>query len=52
VSKEDAFRFRQRASDCRRISDQAKSPEWRDSLVVLAAELEAEADKIEGEEED
>ena len=45
----DAARFRQRARECRKIAEEAKSPAWRESLLSLAKDLEDEADKIDAE---
>ena len=49
---DDADRFRKRARDCRKIADEAKSTNWRESLLSLAKDLEDEADKIDEEESD
>lgn len=40
VQKDDAERFRERAHECRRISGEAHSAEWRISLLALAKDLE------------
>ena len=46
----DAQRFRERAQDCRRLAEEARNPEDRRVLSEMAAELDAEADRIEAEE--
>ena len=50
VQKDDAKRLRERARECRRISGEAYSTEWRNSLLALAKDLEDEANKIDVEE--
>ena len=49
MNDDTAARFRKRALECRRIADEAKSPDWRDSLLTMAKDLEDEADKIDAE---
>ena len=46
---EDADRFRERARECRRLAEAAKSPADRESLSRMAHELEQEANMIDGE---
>ena len=47
---EDADRFRQRASECRRLAEQAADEYWRTALEALADDLDREADLIDAEE--
>jgi hypothetical protein len=48
---EDAKRFRQRAVDCRAIASGTKNQADATLLEEMADELDAEADKIDSEEE-
>jgi hypothetical protein len=48
---EDADRFRRRAQQCRELAKLARDDHSRRTLSNMAAELEAEADKIEAEED-
>ena len=42
----DAERFRSRARECRILAGTATEPGWRDMLLNLARNLEAEADRM------
>jgi hypothetical protein len=44
-----AQRFRKRARECRRMAEEVREPDWLNTLLKLAKELEDEADKIEAE---
>ena len=46
---DEADRFRKRALECRRLSDEARDAGARAELVQLAAALEEEADSIDAE---
>jgi hypothetical protein len=48
---DDAERFRRRARECRELAERAHGGEWRDRLIEIADELEAEADKADADEE-
>lgn len=49
LMSEESKRFRQRARDCRRLAADAKADGDRRTLTEMAEELDAEADKIEAE---
>jgi hypothetical protein len=44
---DDAERFRRRARECRQLAAEAPNAQWRDKLVEIADELDAESDRIE-----
>ena len=44
-----ATRFRERARECRKIADEAKTADWRESLLTMAKDLEDEADNMDAE---
>jgi hypothetical protein len=46
---EEAERFRKRAKECRDLSVRARDSYMRDKLKEIAADLEAEAEKIDAE---
>ena len=48
---DDAKRFRDRAKDCRALSKNARNAEDRQMLEEIADELDAEARRIEAEED-
>jgi plasmid stability protein len=43
---DDADHFRSRAKECRRLAENARSPEDRRMLVEMAKDLEDEAERI------
>jgi len=47
---EVADRFRRRAQQCRELAERARDDYSRRTLTDMAAELEAEADKVDAEE--
>lgn len=47
---EEAERFRQRARQCRRLSESARTQADRDELADMARQLEEEADSIDRQE--
>ena len=47
---EESDRFRRRAIECRRLADNARTYDDRDSLLEMARDLDEEADRIEAEE--
>ena len=49
---QDADRFRLRAKECRNLASAAREEVARQELRTIADELEAEADRIDAEEED
>jgi hypothetical protein len=44
---DDADHFRRRAKECRRLAENARLKADQETLVEMAAELEAEANRIE-----
>lgn len=51
MAKDIAARFRMRARQCREMAAEVQEPDWRETLLGLADDLDAEAQKIEAEEE-
>lgn len=49
ASSETSARFRARARECRQMAEEVREPDWRETLLGLAQDLEDEADKIEAE---
>ena len=49
---EHALRLRRRAADCRALAKNARDGRDRDLLTDIADDLDAEADRIEGEAQD
>jgi hypothetical protein len=49
---DEADRFRMRAKECRDLAKAARDDAARQELLTIAGELEAEADKIDTEEDD
>lgn len=49
---EDAAGFRRRAEQCRELAARARDEYSRSTLMRMALELEAEADRIDGQEAD
>jgi hypothetical protein len=47
--EEDADRFRRRARECRDLAEQANGPEWRETLLQIAKDLEHEADQLDAQ---
>jgi hypothetical protein len=45
----DAEHFRRRARECRQLAAEAPNPQWRDKLIEIADDLDAESDRIEQE---
>ena len=52
MMSEEALRFRRRAADCRALAKTARDARDRDLLNDIADELDAEADKIEADDQD
>lgn len=52
MGDDTAARFRKRAQECRDLAADARSDDWRESLLALAEDLDEEADRIEAEEAD
>ena len=50
MPNEDAQRFRERAAECRELAAKCRTTETHDLLLMVAADLEEEADKIEAQE--
>jgi hypothetical protein len=46
VVSNSAALFRRRARECRRMASEVKEPDWRNTLLSLAQDLEDEAAKI------
>ena len=44
-----ADRFRRRAAECRQMAEEVREPDWIQTLLELAQDLEDEADKIDAE---
>lgn len=49
ASNETSARYRTCARECRLMAEEAREPDWRQTLLDLAQDLEEEADKIEVE---
>lgn len=49
VVTNSAALFRMRARECRRMAAEVKAPDWRNTLLSLAQDLEDEADQIDAE---
>jgi hypothetical protein len=49
---DEADRFRLRAKECRDLAKAARDDTARQDLLTIAGELEAEADRIDAEEDD
>jgi hypothetical protein len=44
---DDAERLRRRARECRLLAAEAPNAKWRDKLIEIADDLDAQSDKIE-----
>jgi hypothetical protein len=47
--EDDAAHLRKLAHECRQVAAQAKDPQWRESLLTLAKDLDEEADTADAE---
>lgn len=49
MADDTAARFRRRALQCREMAAEVQEPDWRETLLGLAKDLEDEARKIDSE---
>ena len=49
MDHDTAARFRRRAAECRQMAEEVREPDWIQTLLDLAQDLEEEADKIDAE---
>lgn len=49
---EESARFRRRAKQCRELAARAHNPQDCHTLIAMAEDLEAEADRLDAEEKD
>jgi hypothetical protein len=47
---DDSERLRRRARECRLLAAEAPNSNWRDKLIEIADDLDAQSDRIEQEE--